>query len=377
MIRCDFNVPIQEGMITDCNRIVESLPTISYAIQEEAKVILLSHLGRVKTKEDRVKNSLRPVALKLEELLQQKVTFIAQTRGTKLENAIAKMKNGEVLLIENTRFEDIYGNCESHNDPELGAYWASLGDIFINDAFGTAHRNHASNVGIASHLPSGVGFLVEKELHYFEQLLKNPEMPYGVILGGSKVSDKIGVIEQLITSASYLLIGGGMMFTFLKAKGYEVGTSILEEERIPFCKDLLNRYPDKIILPVDVVCSGEEDGTPHTVAVSDMKTSDKGMDIGPKTIALFEHYLAPTKTVVWNGPMGVFELESFANGTKSLIHLLEQIDAVKIIGGGDTASAVLQFGNRERFDHISTGGGASLELLEGKILPALAVLEKN
>lgn len=377
MIRCDFNVPMKDGVITDCNRIVESLQTISYAIQEEAKVILLSHLGRVKTKEDRAQNSLRPVAIKLEELLHHKVTFIAQTRGTKLENAIARMKNGEVILMENTRFEDIYGKRESNNDPELGAYWASLGDIFINDAFGTAHRNHASNVGIASHLPSGVGFLVEKELHYFDQLLKNPEMPYGVILGGAKVSDKIEVIEHLVSSASYLLIGGGMMFTFLKAKGYEVGNSILEEDKIDFCKDLLDRYPDKIILPVDVVCSGEAACIPHTVAVADMKPQDKGMDIGPKTIALFEHYLAPTKTVVWNGPMGVFELEPFAFGTKSLIHLLERIDAVKMIGGGDTACAVLQFGNRDRFDHISTGGGASLALLEGKLLPAIAVLERN
>ncbi len=378
LIRVDFNVPIKDGVITDDNRIRESLKTINYAIDNGAKVILLSHLGRVKTEEDKLKNTLRPVANRLSELLGKEVKFIPETRGTELEEAVNNLQKGDVLLMENTRFEDLDGKKESGNVEELGAYWASLGDIYINDAFGTAHRAHASNVGIASHLPNGIGFLIEKELDNLDKAVNNPERPFTVVLGGAKVSDKIGVIKNLVNRADHILIGGGMMFTFLKAKGYEIGTSLLDEESIDFCKEMLANYTDKLVLPVDVLCAlemSEEASVRHT-DVASINPDEMGLDIGEETVALFTKYLNESKTIVWNGPVGAFEYANFASGTKALCDALAGLDATVIVGGGDSASATIKFGYKDKYTHISTGGGASLELLEGKELPGIAIIEE-
>ena len=378
LIRVDFNVPIKDGVITDDNRIRESLKTINYAIDNGAKVILLSHLGRVKTEEDKLKNTLRPVANRLSELLGKEVKFIPETRGTELEEAVNNLQKGDVLLMENTRFEDLDGKKESGNVEELGAYWASLGDIYINDAFGTAHRAHASNVGIASHLPNGIGFLIEKELDNLDKAVNNPERPFTVVLGGAKVSDKIGVIKNLVNRADHILIGGGMMFTFLKAKGYEIGTSLLDEESIDFCKEMLANYADKLVLPVDVLCAlemSEEASVRHT-DVASINPDEMGLDIGEETVALFTKYLNESKTIVWNGPVGAFEYANFASGTKALCDALAGLDATVIVGGGDSASAAIKFGYKDKYTHISTGGGASLELLEGKELPGIAIIEE-
>lgn len=376
IIRCDFNVPMKDGKITDDNRIKESLETIKYAIDNNAKVILMSHLGRVKTEEDKKDKSLKAVSDRLSELLKRSVTFINVTRGEKLELAINNMKPQDVLLIENTRYEDVEGKKESGNDLELGKYWASLGDIFINDAFGTCHRAHASNVGIASHLPSGIGFLVEKELNILCNTLENPKRPFAVILGGSKVNDKIKVIENLVTKADYILIGGGMAFTFLKAKDIEIGKSILDEENISFCKEIMSKYPDKIILPIDTVCSKkiDEDSSFQNKFITDLKTDDIGLDIGFNTVKLFCEYLSECKTVIWNGPVGMCEIKNYQEGTRKLCEFLSKLDSSVIIGGGDTAAAVISLGFKDSFTHISTGGGASLELMEGKILPGVDII---
>lgn len=370
IIRVDFNVPIKDGIITDDKRIVESLKTIKYAVDNNAKVILMSHLGRVKTIEDK-KNTLYPVSVRLSELLETEVKFVNDTKGSKLEEEINNLKNKEVLLMENTRFEDLEGKKESENDLELGKYWASLGDIFINDAFGTSHRSHASNVGIASNIDSGIGFLIEKELNNFANVIKNPEKPFTVILGGAKVKDKIGVIENLVNVADYILIGGGMAFTFLKASGVEIGASLLDEESIDFCKEILKKYEDKIILPIDVVTDKK------TCFISDITSCEKGLDIGMQTLKLFKQYLNLSKTIVWNGPVGLFEEERYSFGTKGICEALKNIDAIKIAGGGDTASAIKQFGYEYGFTHISTGGGASLELLEGKKLPGISIINEK
>ena len=369
IIRVDFNVPMKDGVITDDTRIKESLKTINYAISNNAKVILMSHLGRIKEESDKVKNTLKPVSIRLSELLNKKVIFIPNTRGSELENAINNLQNGDVLLMENTRFEDLPDKKESKNDPELGKYWASLGDIYINDAFGTAHRAHASNVGIASHLKSGIGFLIEKELDNLLPAINNPDRPFTVILGGSKVSDKIGIIENLVMKADYILIGGGMAFTFLKAGGVEIGDSLLDEDSIDFCKKMLKEHKDKLILPIDVVTNLKE------CFITDITKEEKGLDIGPKTVKLFKQYLDNSKTIIWNGPVGMFENDKYSNGTKGICEILKNIDAVKIAGGGDTASAVKNFGYEQAFTHISTGGGASLELLEGKELPGIAIIK--
>ncbi len=369
LIRVDFNVPIKDGIITDDTRIKESLKTINYAIEHNAKVILLSHLGRIKEESDKIKNTLKPVSVRLSELLNKKVIFIPNTRGIELENAINNMNNGDVLLIENTRFEDLPDKKESKNDLELGKYWASLGDLYINDAFGTAHRAHASNVGIASNLESGVGFLIEKELNNLLPAINNPQKPFTVILGGAKVSDKIGVIENLVNIADYILIGGGMAFTFLKASNVEIGSSLLDEENIDFCKKILKEYSNKIILPIDIVTDKKE------CFITDITKEEKGLDIGSKTVKLFKQYLENSKTIIWNGPVGMFEEEKYSKGTKGICEILKNIEAVKIAGGGDTASAIKNFGYQNIFTHISTGGGASLELLEGKILPGIDVIK--
>ena len=369
IIRVDFNVPIKDGIITDDTRIKESLKTINYAINNNAKVILMSHLGRIKEESDKIKNTLKPVSIRLSELLNKQVIFIPNTRGSELENAINNLNNGDVLLMENTRFEDLPDKKESKNNEELGKYWASLGDIYINDAFGTAHRAHASNVGIASNLPSGIGFLIEKELDNLLPAINNPSKPFTVILGGAKVSDKIGVIENIVKKADYILIGGGMAFTFLKSKGIEIGSSLLDEESIDFCKKILKENENKIILPIDVVTDQKE------CFITDITKEEKGLDIGSKTVKLFKQYLDNSKTIIWNGPVGMFEEEKYSNGTKGICEILKGIDAIKIAGGGDTASAVKNFGYESAFTHISTGGGASLELLEGKILPGIDIIK--
>lgn len=377
IIRVDFNVPIMDGVITDDNRIKESLKTIKYAIEENAKVILLSHLGRIKEEKDLEKNDLSIVATRLEELLNQKVTFVESTRGPIVESVISNMQDGDVVLLQNTRYEDLYGKLESSNDPELGKYWASLGDIFINDAFGTSHRAHASNVGIASNLPSGLGFLVEKEVNSLSIATTNPPHPYTVILGGAKVNDKVGVIENLVEKADYLLIGGAMAYTFLKAKGYNVGKSLVDEESLEFAKKMLDLHMDKIILPVDSVNAKEmtENAKFNTTLIEKIESDDIGLDIGPKTVELFKKYLEISKLVVWNGTLGYSEWENFSKGTKGVLEVLKDLDIIKIIGGGDTAASVISFGYKENMTHISTGGGASLELLEGKALPGITSVE--
>ena len=379
IIRCDFNVPIKDNKITDDNRIKMSLETIRYAIDNNAKVILMSHLGRVETKQDKEKNSLKIVADRLSELLNQNVIFIDETRGKKLENAINSLKRKEVLLIENTRFEDLNGQKESKNDPELGKYWASLGDIFINDAFGTCHRAHASNVGIASNLQNGIGFLVEKEIKEISDTLENPDRPFTVILGGSKVKDKIKVIENLVKIADYILIGGGMAFTFLKSEGYEIGSSLLDIENLEFCKNILEQYGNKIILPVDTVCSKEitEISSFYEKDINNIENDDIGLDIGSKTIEIFKKVIEKSNTVIWNGPVGMFEMTKYSKGTKGICEALKLNKGKKIVGGGDTASAVINFGYKDYMTHISTGGGASLELLEGKILPGIGVIDEK
>lgn len=377
IIRCDFNVPIKNGVITDDNRIKESLETINYAIQNGAKVILMSHLGRIKTEEDKKTNSLKPVAIRLSELLEKEVKFVPETKGRKLEKAISKLKEGQILLMENTRFEDLNGKLESSNDENLGKYWASLGEIYINDAFGTSHRSHASNVGIASNLPSGIGFLIEKELENIEEVIKNPKRPFTVILGGSKVSDKINVISNLVKKADYILIGGGMSFTFLKAQGFDIGRSLFDIDSLDFCKQVLKDSPDKIVLPVDVTCGIElsDKTTARVCLINGIDENEMGLDIGPKTTELFERYLSKSETVVWNGPLGVFEIPRFAKGTKDIAEYLTKIEARVIIGGGDTASAVINMGYKDKYTHISTGGGASLAMLEGNPLKGIEVID--
>lgn len=378
IIRVDFNVPISNRQITDDNRIRESLKTIKYAIENNAKVILLSHLGRIKEEKDLEENNLDVVAIKLSELLFQPVKFIDKTRGEEVEEAINNMQPRDVILLQNTRYEDLDGEKESKNDPELGKYWASLGDIFINDAFGTSHRAHASNVGIASNLPNGIGFLVKKELDAMLPVMSNPESPFIIILGGSKVKDKIGLINNLINRADHILIGGGMAYTFLKAKGKNIGNSLVDEENKEYVNELLENYGDKLILPVDTITSITVDGK-NEIKVSDFKDiepNDIGVDIGPKTVELFKTYIKDSKTVIWNGPMGIFEIDKFSKGTKEILNALVGNRTV-IIGGGDTASAAINMGFKDDFTHISTGGGASLEMLSGNPLPGINIINEK
>ena len=375
LVRADFNVPMKDGEITNDSRIKAALPTLEYILDQGGKVIVFSHLGRIETEEDKEKNSLRPVAKRLSELLRKEVTFIPETRGEKLEEGISKLEDGDVLMFENTRFEDLDGKKESGNDPELGKYWASLGDVFVNDAFGTAHRSHASNVGIASNVESAAGFLVEKEIKFIGGAVDNPERPFVAILGGAKVSDKIGVIENLLEIADKVLIGGGMAYTFFKAQGKEVGDSLLEEDKIDLAKSLLEKAGDKLVLPVDTVVVAEFDNDAPSEVISDADIPDgkEGVDVGPETIKLFKEELEGAKTVVWNGPMGVFEMPNFAKGTEELSRILADLEgATTIVGGGDSATAIQELGFEDDFSHISTGGGASLEYLEGKELPGIA-----
>ena len=374
IIRCDFNVPLKEGKITDDNRIVGALPTIKYAIDQNAKVILMSHLGRVKEEKDLKENSLEPVAKRLEELLDKKVIFVNATRGEELETAINNMNDGDVLLMQNTRYEDLDGKKESGNDPELGAYWASLGDVYINDAFGTVHRAHASNVGIASNKKGlcGAGFLVEEEMNALS-VLENPERPFVVILGGAKVEDKIGVIQNLVTKADKILIGGGMAFTFLKANGKNIGKSLLDEANVDFCKEILSKYSDKIVLPTDFAITNEytDKEEYRQASIDEFKDDEMGLDIGEESIKLFEDNLSIAKTVIWNGPLGVYEFDAYRKGTFEILKYLVDNNIKTILGGGDVVAAATACNMKDKVYHASTGGGSTLEYLEGKVLPGI------
>ena len=387
LMRVDFNVPISDDgtKVEDDNRIVAALPTIKYVIEHGGKAILFSHLGRIKKEEDKPAKSLKAVAERLSELLDKPVKFVPVTEGKELEDAINELKDGEVLLVQNTRYEDVkngeYVKRESGNDPELGKYWASLGDVYVNDAFGTAHRKHASNVGIATNMPgkAAAGFLMEKEIKFLGDAVDNPQRPFVAILGGAKVSDKIGVIDNLLDKADKIIIGGGMAYTFYAAKGIKTGDSLVEKDKIDVAKKILDKAGDKIVLPIDNVVADKFDNDANTKVVEgDIDDGWMALDIGPKSVEEFKNVLKDAKTVVWNGPMGVFEKPNFAKGTLEVGKFLGTLnDATTIVGGGDSTAAVKQLGVADQLTHISTGGGASLTYLEGKTLPGIVAISEK
>ncbi|MHB0740372.1 phosphoglycerate kinase [Peptostreptococcus stomatis] len=378
LVRCDFNVPLKDGKITDENRLVGAMPTIKYLIENGARVILCSHLGKPKG-EAKPELSLAPVAARLSEMLGQEVVFAADANvvGENAKKAVAQMKDGDVVLLENTR----YRKEETKNEEGYSKELASLAEIFVNDAFGTAHRAHCSTVGAGQFLEERVcGYLIQKELDFFGSAVEKPVRPFLAILGGAKVSDKLGVINNLLEKVDTLIIGGGMAYTFIKALGHEIGTSLLEEDKVAYAKEMMDKAQAKgvkLLLPVDVVYADRfaEDAQPHITEGRDIPANCMGLDIGPKTRELFAKAVKESKTVVWNGPMGVFEFENFANGTKAIAQAMADVDATTIIGGGDSAAAVNQMGFGDKMSHISTGGGASLEFLEGKELPGIVALD--
>ncbi|MEG0822949.1 MAG: phosphoglycerate kinase [Erysipelotrichaceae bacterium] len=382
IVRVDFNVPRKDGVITNDNRIIQALPTIKYLVENKAKVILMSHLGKVdhkdadKTASDKAKNNMDIVATRLAEVVDTKVTFVPVTRGPELEEAVENLQDGQIVLMQNTRYE----KGESKNDPELAKYWASLGDLFVEDAFGSVHRAHASTAGIPSILPSALGFLVEKEVKMLGAAVDTPVRPFVAIIGGAKVSDKIAVVDNLLKIADKVLIGGGMAYTFLKAQGYNVGKSLVEEDKLELAKEYLAKADGKLLLPIDHVCADKfAEDAKTVIAANDAIPADyMGLDIGPKSIELYKEALAGAKTVVWNGPMGVFEMKPFAKGTLEVCTAIAALPgATTVIGGGDSAAAAIQLGFAEKFSHISTGGGASLEYMEGKELPGIAVIAEK
>lgn len=376
IIRCDLNVPMKDGAIIDDTRIKMSIETIQYLLDGGAKVIVLSHLGRIKEESDKEKNSLKNVSIRLGELLKKEVKFIPYTRGPEVDNAVSSMEKGDIVMLENTRFEDLPNKLESGNDLELSKYWASLGEIYINDAFGTLHRAHASNVGISKLLPSGLGFLVKNEVEKINSALENPKRPLVIMLGGAKVIDKIGVIENAVKIADYVLIGGGMPYTFFKSLGYSTGLSIVDDTSLEFCKRIMDENKEKIILPLDIIVatSMDENASTRLTDIKNIGSKEMGVDIGTATINKYKSILMNAGTIIWNGPVGVFEIGKFSNGTRKIVEMLSMCNANIVVGGGDTISALNKFNFKNNNAHISTGGGASLEMLEGKELPGYSAI---
>ena len=373
IVRCDLNVPMENGIITDDNRIIKSIPTIKYLYENAKSIVILSHLGRIKNKEDEKKSTLEPVCNYLSKKLNIDITFC-----TYLEDVKKVVSENKIVMLENTRFFDLDNNKESNNDLSLAKFFASLGDVFVNDAFGVSHRNAASVVGISNYLPSYMGFLVREEIEKLDIIRNNPTKPFTVILGGSKVKDKIGLITNLIDKVDNLVIVGGMAFTFLKAMNINIGKSILDTENIDYAKDMLEKYGNKIVLPIDVYTNTEFSNNGNKVLrnVKDIKDNEIGLDIGPETIKLIENRIKNSKTVFVNGPAGAFELSNYAYGTREIFEILKNMDSIVVIGGGDSASAAIKFGYKNAFTHISTGGGASLEYIEGRKLPGIECLSE-